>query len=791
MNARTARSLAGMIVLLALASALLLLRDGESDLPAVPPSGLTVPQERPGGPEPLAPQQEQREAAAPGALEASALEDTAAAPAQDGDAPLPLVRGRLVSGSDDQPVPWAHVVLCDDSPAVHAQDADAQGGFLFASVFPGRVRLAAVSADGALGVNCGPFLVEPDGELDLGPLRLTATGAVRGAVLDPAGNPLACACVSLRGAEQTTDSSGAFSFPHVARGEALLEAEAEGHERGTARVFVGASDRPVTIRLAPAAAIFGRVMDATLVPVVGARVMIPGGDVCLSDERGEFLFTIVPHLDDPFSIWAEHETQGFAHCHAHPGQEATVVLEGGAAFTGIVAGAAPGARPRVEVERHFLSCDARAGFLPDAIRTSGVRWTAEDRFQAAGLEPGARYRVIVTGAAGASAGVDFTVPAPAPHDPITETLLLQPSFCIEGRVLDCAGAPVPGARLRLVEERPETALPGAETACRTEADGAFRFTCRPRVPHRLHVRATGYPLLARAIEPPAQNRLVLDLVLPASASVAGTVRGWEDDSGPRPIVSLRMQEHGILRRALPDEQGAFRFDCLPAGYARVTCELDVSGALVRALVRDVRLAEGDHAEVAFDLAGLQRADLRVRMARIGGERLPGTRVFVANPARDFQAKVETDASGTAALSGLLAGSYEVLAGAPGMVTGDGLDGPVYAEKRTVELAPGAENEVEFALALGSLEVTVSGAEGAALDWVRIQPVWLDEPDLDPDTFPGYYPHSDGAVHWDNLPAGRYTLRVEARDFRARDVPALIITNGATAHCRIALEPLDD
>ncbi len=789
MNARTARSLAGMTVLLALASALLLLRDGEPDLPAVPTSGPTVPQERLGGPEVLAPQQEQREAAAPGVLEEDALADVTTAPAHDADAPLPLVRGRLVSGSHDQPVPGAHVVLCDDSPAVRAQEADAQGGFLFASVFPGRIRLAAASADGVLGVNCGPFLVEPDGDLDLGPLRLAQTYEVRGAVLDLEGNPLAGARVSLQDARQITASGGAFFFPHVARGEALLEAEAEGHVSNAARVFAGASDDAVTIRLAPFAAVFGEVVDRTLAPVAGARVMIPGGDTRITDEWGSFRFTVFPEPLESPSLWVEHETLGFARCEARPGERVRVVLLEGATFIGLVAGGSAGEKLDVATERHFLSSDGPGGFVPDPIRTRGVTWLDEGRFQIRGLEPGARYRVFVTSSAGACASADFTVPAPAPHDPITETLLLQPSFSIEGRVLERAGAPVAGARLRLVEERLEAQLAGAETACRTGPNGAFHFASRPRVPHRMHVRAAGHPLLTRAIEPPAQDRLVLDLVLPAAASVAGTVRGWEGCSGPRPVVSLRMQEHGLLRRAVLDDQDAFHFGDLPPGFARVTCELDASGAFVRALARDVVLAEGDRAEVAFDLTGVERADLRVVVARAGGERLPGTRGFVADPTRGFVAKVETDASGTAALSGLLAGSYDVLAGAPGMVTRDDCDGTVYAEKRTVELAPGAENEVEFALALGSLEVTVAGAEGAALDWVQIQPVWLDEPDLDPDTFPAYYPHSDRTLRWDDLPAGRYTLRVESPDSRARAVPQLIITDGATERCNIVLEPL--
>ncbi len=780
MNARTARSLVGLIVLLAFASVLLLLRDGEPDLPAVPSSGPPVPQERLGGPEALLPQQEEREAAAPGALE-----DEAAAPARDEDARLPLVRGRLVSGSDDRPAPGAHIVLSEESPEMRARETDPQGGFLFASVRPGEIHLAAVSADGALGLNCGPFHVDPDGELDLGPLRLTATAAVRGAVVDLAGNPLAGARVSLQDAQQTTDSGGAFSFPHVARGEALLEAEAEGHDRGTARVFAGATDCPVTIRLAPVAAVFGEVVDQSLLPVAGARVMLGGRETCVTDEWGAFRFTIAPRDEQP-SLWVEHETRGFARCKARPGERARVVLEQGATFSGLVAGANAGGKLEVATEHHYPSAHGEDCFVPDTIRTRGVTWLDAGRFEIRGLEPRARYRVIVTSSAGASASVEFTVPAPAPRDPITETLLLQPSFCIEGRVLDRAGAPVAGARLRLVEERPQAQLPGAETTCLSEADGAFRFTCRPRVPHRLHARAPGHPSLARAIMPPPQDRLVLDLVLPAAASVAGTIRGNEDDVGPRPVVSLRMPDLGILRRALPDDRGTFGFDHLPPGFARVTCELDVSGAYLPALARDVVLAEGDRAEVAFDLAGLQRAELRVHVARMGAAPLPGIRVLLWDLARDFRARAQTDASGTAAISGLLAGSYEVLVGAPSTLAREG----EYAEKRTVQVAPGAENEVDFALALGSLVVTVSGPEGADLGWAYVQPVRLDDPDISSSCFSQYYADPAGNVRIDDLPAGRYSLHAEGRGLQTRDVPAPTITNGATEHCRIVLEPVD-
>lgn len=155
----------------------------------------------------------------------------------------------IVRDPQGDPIGCAVVVL-DAVTAVASTD----GQWGFTGVAPGSHTLA---------VAAGGFTPQQT-RVDVGPgqesadvtLQPSETGAIAGAVVDPAGAPIVGATVTLdRAVAATTGPRGDFVFPDVAPGGHTLDVTAQGYEPQTyaTTTTAGVTTTP-TFELAPSAA---------------------------------------------------------------------------------------------------------------------------------------------------------------------------------------------------------------------------------------------------------------------------------------------------------------------------------------------------------------------------------------------------------------------------------------------------------------------------------------------------------------------------------------------------------
>jgi hypothetical protein len=102
---------------------------------------------------------------------------------------LGAVKLRVVSADTKQPVPGMTAALSDSQTSGGGDKPDAAGNFLWEQQRPGRLELEVRAADHE--TLYAVVSVQPGATTDLGTLELTSLVAVRGRVVDAAGNPVA------------------------------------------------------------------------------------------------------------------------------------------------------------------------------------------------------------------------------------------------------------------------------------------------------------------------------------------------------------------------------------------------------------------------------------------------------------------------------------------------------------------------------------------------------------------------------------------------------------------------
>lgn len=268
---------------------------------------------------------------------------------------------------------------------------------------------------------------------------------------------------------------------------------------------------------------------------------------------------------------------------------------------------------------------------------------------------------------------------------------------LSGRVVDAAGAPVPGARV--------TARQGGERqTAETDSRGAFRFLLAAAGPVDLEIEAAGFSKLERQASAGQDLRILLERPVSETVTVTATRSPARLGDVAESVVVLDSEEleasaSPVLDAALRQVPGFSLFRRSDSRYANPTAQgvslrgVGASGAS-RALVLDdgIPLNDPFGGWVYWSRVPGEEID-RVEVLRSGGSDLYGSpalggvvnlvRRRPAGPALSAEASAGSEATGEGSLFGsVVQGPWRAAAGAESFVTDgsvavpDGERGPV-------------------------------------------------------------------------------------------------------------------
>ena len=613
----------------------------------------------------------------------------------------PLVlSGQVVDASGRKPIPGALVRTSADPEALVRTDADGR----FQVTAPGRRRFdLEVLAPGYLTKKVAvtrPQLVSRR----IGTLALARAGKLRGKVVDPQGKPLADAAVLAvpEGAlgerafspsdpvadRATTDPQGRFELRNL-RPEQSYEIRASRTGAFPAAQRATVSDplapvtqpRDLTLVLAPARAARGKVQDPKGRPVAGAEAVVrpalrPGSPAnttddeagtstpaVQSDARGVFALPELPAAEVELSVRRKGYAPAAFPALRIPAGTGTVdlgvvTLRPGATLAGRVIDHRGQAVPNGEI--FVLSQPASPNEMERALkgRKPAATAAADGRFSIEDLAQGAPVHVAVR-APGYLVG-QLRAVRPPTGKPVV--IRLEPEAALQGRVVDEAGDPVPGARIDLqwqafLPEEPDRPV-GEPILRNTRADGEGRFELRGLPAGAARVSATApafVPLEGVKVDLPRPSTAgELRLVLERGALLQGRVT----TAAGEPVPAVRVGVSGSS--AATNDDGLYWLEGADLGRQEVIFLHPSYGRLAK----PYEIQPGVNVlDVTFE-PGVEVAG---RVVDETGKPVPGATVELA-PENHFEPRQYRDVTGEDGrfrLSPVLAGKYRLKAGADG------------------------------------------------------------------------------------------------------------------------------
>ncbi|MEM7164210.1 MAG: sigma-70 family RNA polymerase sigma factor [Planctomycetota bacterium] len=398
----------------------------------------------------------------------------------------------------------------------------------------------------------------------------------------------------------TTDASGRYSLTDLAVGDYSLVVQGQGIRvtRRPGIAVLGGSVEEVDIVVLPGLAIRGVVLTPGGEPVVGARVTAErpmeqlwgqGTRVILGDSAREALgyapdFEVATDNEGRFLMSGLDDVAYTITATLEPwaptiesGVQASAAASGGALveLTMVTAASIVGT---VVNEQGDPVADAIVVGVAGGGVTATIRTDVEGHFELSGLVPGSvelrghasDFVPMIERGIRVEAGVATEV-----------TLVLEAGVAISGLVVDSAGNPIPGARVRVrpvVATNDETsgelqAVQPYAPGVTTTSDGAFELNqLRSGVEYRGDVRALGYT--TGIIEPfvvPDGGGELPEVVLGEGARWTGVVV----DAAGDPVLGADVQvaagpiADGVLGEALRER--------LRAGASTATTRTDAAG----------------------------------------------------------------------------------------------------------------------------------------------------------------------------------------------------------------------
>ncbi|HET9229567.1 MAG TPA: carboxypeptidase-like regulatory domain-containing protein, partial [Thermoanaerobaculia bacterium] len=577
-----------------------------------------------------------------------------AAPAAPPAEPL-VLSGQVVDASR-KPIPSA-LVWASADPGAFVR-TDAEGRFQLAA--PGRRRFdLEVIAPGYLlkkALVLRPQLVSRK----IGTLALERAGTIRGKVVDPRGQPLAGAAVVAGTDRATTDRQGRFELRRLRPGQAYeVRASRPGSFPRTERATV---PRELTLVLSPSRGARGKVQDPDGKPIAGAEALVQDTPAVQSDAQGVFSIPELPASEVELTV----RKKGYAPMvfralripsGTGPADLGTVTLRPGATLTGRVVD--PKGKPVPDGEVFLLDKPSNPNEMERALKDlkPTVKTSTDGGFSIEDLARGAPVHVVVRSPGFLVAQVRAV--RPPTEKPVV--IRLEPSADLKGRVVDEAGAPVPGARIELVwqdylPEEPDRPV-GRPILRNTRADEDGRFQVRglPEGSAQVSAAAPAFvPLQAVEVSLPRPEEL--RLVLERGAVLQGRVT----TAAGEPVPGVRVGVSGAA--AATNDDGLYWLEGAEVGRQEVIFLHPTHGRVAKPF----EIQPGVN---VLDLAFEAGIEVSGRVIDGSGKPVPGARVELS-PEYRFDPRQYRDFAGDDGrfrLSMVVPGKYRLSAGADGFV----------------------------------------------------------------------------------------------------------------------------
>ncbi|MFP5287050.1 MAG: carboxypeptidase regulatory-like domain-containing protein, partial [Thermoanaerobaculia bacterium] len=523
--------------------------------------------------------------------------------------------------------------------------SDAQGVFSFSELPAAEVELAVRRKGYAPSVLPALRIPPGTGPADLGVVTLRPGATLAGRVIDPRGQAVPEGEVFLldrpagpnemdrvlkdRKPAAKVGADGGFSVEDLTQGSPVqVVVRSPGYLIAQVRAVRPPTEKPVVIRLQPAADLVGRVVDEAGAPVPGAHV----------DLHWQAFLPEEPDRPVGEPILRSTRADG----------EGRFELRGLPSGTARVSAAAPSFVPRDGVEVD-LPRPASAGELRLVLERGAL---LQGRVTTAAGEPVPGVRVGVSGAAaatnddglywleGAELGKQEVIFLHRSHGRVAKPfeiqpgvnvldLVFEPGVEVAGRVVDDTGKPVPGARVELT---PEYRFDPKQVHDVTGEDGRFRLSPVAAGRYRLKAGAEGFADTERpgtlVVEEPVSN---LEITLDRGAVLSGNILGLPAEDLAQVEVEAR-GDNGVTPPAWTDGRGRYEVRSLAPGDWTVTARLwdDQRQAKTRVAIRrsDRELTRDLEFEkrlaltiqVLYDEEPLPDAQVSVRGQRITAER---------------------------------------------------------------------------------------------------------------------------------------------------------------------------
>lgn len=654
-----------------------------------------------------------------------------------------------VRGEDGAPAASAHVFVAGPTlwpPRV----AEVKGGKVRIGALPaGAYALRATSGDLVSPVELSVPLTRGEEKpvvLNLAPGVRVSVRAVSedGEAVAGARVILAESGVSPFPLEAATDRTGRATLGPIARGPASLSATADGFVPRGAVALPEPLTREVTLTLAKAGALIGRVVDTRGFPVDGASLVVVGTD-----------FSGAPIDEDPRR--ARFRDAHFA-----------ATLRGPAPLLpmgelGVMPGPVPPIPRAVSAAPLPIAASLAPSLAPVAAPPEPWVTRGDGTFRAAPVSPG-RVRVLVR-------HPQFT---DALSEPVTLRsggeatidVVMRRGGTLEGRVVDARGQPVAGAHVTFAAVRGSM-----ERGTRTASDGTFAFAS---VPEDLAVAVARdgdlEPVARVATSVPEGEKRTLTITLPEPRP-ALDARVTDDRGYPVPAAQLSAQS---LDPAAPLRVTAFtsaRGEAQLPGARGVPLRVEVRapGLAPRVVTVDAAAAG---LLVVMQPAESARGEVRAASGR--GDAIAGAEIVVYT---DLGARhAMTDRDGAFTLADLAAGPARMRVRAAGFapkeltITIDARGGGRPTELPRIEL--GGE---------GVVEGTVVDAHGDPVQGARIAkdrvPVYLA---VGASPVGVAVTDARGRFRLAELAEGHCTLEIYAPDIGRTRLEGVRVVSGRTA-----------